>query len=103
MKLLKTGSRLKSAVCDTEVMVIRSRPTEFLLSCGGAEMISLDVERTTGAAPAPEFAQNSLVGKRYIDEQDTVELLCTKGGKGSFSIDGKPLIVKQAKALPSSD
>lgn len=103
MKLLKAGSRLKSAVCDTEVMVIRSQPTEVHLACGGAEMIPFNAERTEGAALAPELAQNTLVGKRYVDEQDTIELLCTKGGKGSLSIDGKTLIVKQAKALPSSD
>ena len=31
------------------------------------------------------------------------EFLCTKGGKGSLAIDGVLLVVKQAKALPSSD
>lgn len=103
MKFLKSGTRLKSANCDTEVMVIRTRPTEILLSCGGVEMIPLDAERVPGVEVEPEFAQSTLVGKRYIDEQDTVELLCTKGGKGSLSIDGKILTFKQAKALPSSD
>lgn len=102
MKTLKAGTRLKSAICDTEVMVIRTRPAEILLCCGGIEMIAMDGEKSAGQ-PDTAFAQGTLVGKRYVDEQDTTELLCTKGGKGSLSIDGQALGVKQAKALPSSD
>ena len=48
-------------------------------------------------------AAGSLIGKRYIDAADKIELLCTKGGKGSLSIGSEALDVKQAKALPSSD
>ena len=43
------------------------------------------------------------LGKRYTDGGERLEFLCTKGGKGSLSIDGEALVVKQAKALPSSD
>ena len=103
MNILKTGSRLKSALCDTEVMVIRARPEGMDLRSGGAAMIPFDAERPQGLEIEPAFAQGTLIGKRYSDEQDSIELLCTKGGKGSLSVDGKPLIVKQAKALPSSD
>lgn len=102
MKTLKAGTRLKSAACDTEVMVIRTRPEPMLLCCGGTEMIAMDGQKAT-AEPNPAFASGTLVGKRYVDEGDTTELLCTKGGKGSLSIDGTPLAVKEAKALPSSD
>lgn len=102
MKTLKAGTRLKSAVCDTEVMVIRTRPAAMLLCCGGAEMIAMDGPKL-GDAPDEALAQGTLVGKRYVDDQDATELLCTKGGKGSLSIDGQALAVKQAKALPSSD
>src|SRR5690554_6093751 len=91
MKTLKTGSRLKSAICDTEVMVIRTHPENLLLACGGVEMIPIDAERPQDLEADPEFMQGTLVGKRYINEQDTVELLCTKGGKHSLSIDGKSL------------
>lgn len=102
MKALKAGTRLKSAICDTEVMVIRTRPDAMQLCCGGIEMITMDGQKTTGE-PDAAHAQGTLVGKRYVDEGDTTELLCTKGGKGSLSIDGAPLAVKEAKALPSSD
>nr|NMG00714.1 hypothetical protein [Aromatoleum toluolicum] len=99
---MKAGTRLKSAACDTEVMVIRTRPEPVLLCCGGMEMIAMDGQKAA-AEPDAAFAQGALVGKRYVDEQDTTELLCTKGGKGSLSLDGALLVVKQAKALPSSD
>ena len=47
--------------------------------------------------------QGSLIGKRYVDAEERFELLCTKGGEGSLSLNGASLSVKQAKALPSSD
>ena len=43
------------------------------------------------------------VGKRYTDADGTVELLVTKPGKHGLSIDGIPLVLKEAKPLPSSD
>ena len=102
MKTLKAGTRLKSAICDTEVMVIRTPADALMLCCGGAEMVTMDQPKSAGA-PDPAFAAGTLVGKRYVDDKDVIELLCTKGGKGSLSVDGQSLVVKQAKALPSSD
>ena len=102
MRLLKAGTRAKCAVCDTEVMVVRTVPTEVTLTCGGAEMIAMDGAKTPGAHEATA-GQPALVGKRYVNAADAVELLCTKGGKGQLAIDGESLSVKQTKALPSSD
>ena len=36
----------------------------------------------------PAHAQGSLIGKRYVDAAEALELLCTKGGEGSLSVDG---------------
>jgi hypothetical protein len=96
---MKPGSKLKSVVCDTEVMVIRG--SEGSLECGGVAMVA---ERTgDGAAIDPAFAAGTQMGKRYVDAAGTVELLCVKAGKGSLSLDGTALAVKEAKPLPSSD
>ncbi len=103
MKTLKAGIRLKSAACDTEVMVTRAAADEILLTCGGAEMTDMATPRAAGVQPDAAQAAGSLVGKRYVDEQDRFEFLCTKGGKGSLAINGTALTIKQAKALPSSD
>jgi hypothetical protein len=51
----------------------------------------------------PAHAAGTLIGKRYIDGGDRIEVLCTKGGEGALTLDGEPLVVKQAKALPASD
>lgn len=103
MKLLKLGSKLKSAVCDTQVMVIRTIPEPLELYCGGVPMIEANAAATEVAALDPAFADGSLIGKRYIDARDRIELLCTKGGAGSLSLAAEKLQVKQPKALPSSD
>jgi len=100
MRMIKPGLRLKSAVCSTEIMVLRSPAAEAVLCCGGAEMIAA---ADAGARLDPAHAQGSLIGKRYVDEADALEILCTRGGEGSLTFNGIPLSVKQAKALPSSD
>jgi hypothetical protein len=48
-------------------------------------------------------AQETLIGKRYVNADESVELLATKGGKGALWLNGTPMEVKQAKQLPSSD
>jgi len=68
-----------------------------------AFLAALASEKPAGAAAHEAFAQGTLVGKRYTDADERFEFLCTKGGKGSLAIDGVLLVVKQAKALPSSD
>lgn len=103
MSTLKAGSRLKSAVCDAEVMVVRAAAGDFRLCCGGAEMIALGDSRPQGIVIDPAQAQGTLIGKRYADAQQRFEFLCTKGGKGTLALDGEALGIKQAKALPSSD
>ena len=96
---MKPGTRLKSATCDTEVMVIRSG--EGQIECGGAPM-----GEAKPAAPTELSADQSngtLMGKRYVDAAATFELLCVKPGKGSLSVDGAALVTKDAKPLPASD
>jgi hypothetical protein len=101
MRVLKPGTRLKSAVCDTQVMVIKSDGVEHDLRCGGVEVIEANADGSGTLDPA--FSEGSMMGKRYVNEGETIELLCTKGGKGSLSLDGAPIQPKQAKALPTSD
>lgn len=96
---MKPGTKLKSAVCDTEVMVIRAAEGE--VACGGAPMSEEDA--SGGGSPDPAFAEGTLLGKRYVDANDTIELLCVKPGAGSLSLDGVILTTKDAKPLPSSD
>ena len=96
---MKPGTKLKSAVCDTEVMVIRAG--EGRVECGGAAM---GEERPAEpGSVAADFSEGSKVGKRYVDEAGSIELLCVKAGAGSLALNGVALQVKDAKPLPSSD
>lgn len=99
---LKAGARFKSAVCETQVMVIKAPAGDFELFCGGAAMLAPAATAPAGAALQAGGAE-SLIGKRYVNTDESVELLCTKGGKGALSLNGTPMEVKQAKQLPSSD
>jgi hypothetical protein len=99
MTTMKPGSKLKSAVCDTEVMVIRCGAGQ--IECGGAPM-GEDKPAALGEI-SPDFAGGSLIGKRYVDAGGQFELLCVKGGKGSLAVDGVALVTKDAKPLPASD
>ncbi|MFN3472428.1 MAG: hypothetical protein ACK4ZW_00140 [Blastomonas sp.] len=95
---MKPGTRLKSAVCSTEVMVIRSG--EGTIECGGTPMA--ETAQPEGE-PAEAHSAGTLIGKRYVDAAGTFELLCVKPGKGSLSVDGVALSTKDAKPLPASD
>jgi hypothetical protein len=103
MAQLKAGTRLRSAVCKTEVMVVMAPDADVALECGGTPMLTVDAEPPTGGAPAPEHSAGTAIGKRYVDEAGSLEILCTKPGEGSLSAGGKALTVKGAKPLPSSD
>lgn len=96
---MKPGAKLKSQVCETEVMVIRCGPGS--IHCGGAAMA--EHKPAAWGEPAPDRAGGTMMGKRYVDGAGTIELLCVKPGKGSLSVDGQPLSIKDAKPLPASD
>jgi hypothetical protein len=96
---MKPGTRLKSAACDTEVMVIRCG--EGSIECGGAPMG--EAKPAEAAALSADHANGTLMGKRYVDADGKFELLCVKPGKGSLSVDGVALVTKDAKPLPASD
>jgi hypothetical protein len=103
MARLKAGRRLRSAVCKTEVMVIAAPDADVELRCGGAPMVDLESQPQPGASLDPDAKGGTQIGKRYVNEAGTLELLCTKPGEGSLAADGAPLGIKGAKPLPSSD
>jgi hypothetical protein len=100
---LKAGSRLKSAVCETEVIAVRAPGVDVDLRCGGAPMIEFEADAPSGGAISPDHHAGTQLGKRYADETTGIELLCTKPGEGSLSVGDVPLPLKEAKPLPASD
>ena len=99
---LKAGLRLESATCDAQVVVVKApADPEVDVRCGGEPMRELGA----GADRLPISADGeaTLLGKRYADDELGLELLCTKAGAGALSIGDRPLLIKGAKPLPSSD
>jgi len=101
---LKPGTRLRSQVDGTEVIVVRSPADDLKLACGGQPMIDVAAAPEPGLAPAGDPTEGTQLGKRYtLDGDPAIELLVTKPGKYGLSIDGTPLAIKEAKPLPASD
>ena len=100
---LKPGSRWKSAVCDTELVVVRPPKAPVILECGGHPVIPHGEARPEGLTLSAAHAAGSAAGKRFADEETGLEVLCSKAGAGSLSVDGRPIVAKEAKKLPASD
>jgi hypothetical protein len=98
----RAGQQLVSAVDSTTVIVIRAPAGEGTLTCGGVAMASAGGP-VAAAEPDPSLMGGTQIGKRYVDEADTIQVLCTKAGDGTLALDGKPLVIQAAKPLPASD
>jgi hypothetical protein len=88
------------------VIVVRCPDEELEISCGGAAMVEGNGKTAEAAASGvadPGLMGGSLLGKRYADDDLGVELLCTKQGPGTLTVNGVPLPMKSAKPLPASD
>jgi hypothetical protein len=103
MMQLKPGSRWKSAVDSSEVVVVRPPQGEVSLECGGHPMVPLGEAAPEGLTISPDFSGGTQVGKRYVEAESGIELLGSKAGTSSLAIDGRPVSLKDAKPLPASD
>lgn len=100
---LTVGKTLASAVDGAAFIVVRGTDAEVELTCGGLPMYDPRAGERPVGEPDAGLLGGSLIGKRYIDEAEDVELLCTKPGGGTIAINGTPLQLREAKPLPASD
>ncbi|HZB42625.1 MAG TPA: hypothetical protein VE487_16760 [Ilumatobacter sp.] len=100
---IKPGTRLFSAVCTAEFIVVRAPAGGAEVTIGGLPALASADEREGSAAVADGHGGGVAIGKRYVDADDKVELLCTKPGEGVPAVDGRVLTIKEAKPLPASD
>jgi hypothetical protein len=98
---LRPGDKLASTVSATKVVVIRAPADRNpQIACGGSPMVPA---ASAEQPPADGGPQQTLIGKRYQDVTETVEVLCISSGSGELSCDGAPMTLKAAKPLPASD
>ena len=83
-------------------MVAAPKDESVELACGGAAMLAIDAE-PGGGEPSPDFKEGTQLGKRYVNEAGSLEVLCTKPGEGSLGLAEVLLTIKESKPLPSSD
>lgn len=100
---LKPGSRWRSAVCDTEVVVVRppDRPVTFRI--GGAGALPAGAGKRASTGPDTALADGTLLGKRYTDEATGLQVLCTRPGSGTITVDGRRATIVAPRQLPASD
>ena len=100
---LKPGSRWKSAVCTAEFVVVRPPSAPGELTCGGHPVVAHGSAPPQELSLSPAMSAGSQAGKRYGDAETGLEVLCAKAGAGSPSLSGRPMAIRDAKKLPSSD
>jgi hypothetical protein len=100
---LRAGQRLRSQVCATEVIIVRPGDTDVDVQCGGSPMVDLSSDARLDSAPRPDLAGGNEMGKRYTTEDGVLEVLVTKAGAGTLTVQDSPLRPKEVKPLPSSD
>ena len=108
MANLKTGARLKSTVCNGEIMVVSAPDDDIEVTCGGASMVDPSLpekspEESPKAEVHPDHAVGIAIGKRYVSETGDLEVLCVKAGDGGLAMNGALLLQKDTKKLPKTD
>ncbi|MCA1008871.1 hypothetical protein LCL87_24445 [Rhodococcus hoagii] len=96
---LRVGARLRSTTSVAELIVIRIPGQDVDIRCDGAPMVAPE----QAGDPAGSTSGDLQLGKRYCNDDGTVELLCTKPGSGVLTVGGETLGVKAPKAMPASD
>ena len=103
MPTLKTGGRFKSAVCAGEIMIVAASGDDVELTGGGVPMVEPSTDAASDAAVHPDHAVGIAMGKRYVTEDASLEVLCVKTGDGALAVNGQLLLQKDTKQLPKTD
>src|SRR5262245_2048735 len=97
---LKPGTKLRSAVCTTTVVVVRASAHDVELRCGGEAMVPADSSTDDRVVP---LGSPIAVGKRFRDAESGLEILCTRSGIGPLQVDDRILDATEPRPLPASD
>lgn len=101
--ILKPGLRLFDVTSAGEFIVVRAPAESVNLTIGGQPAQLTPADRDAVAPPLGDAVVAALLGKRYRDDSETVELLCVRRGANLPAVDGRELHEAQVKPLPASD
>jgi hypothetical protein len=71
----------------TEVVVVNAPGGDVDLRCGGHPMVAVGVDTPAALAVESGCDEGTQLGKRYADDTVGIEVLCTKAGPGSLTLD----------------
>jgi hypothetical protein len=100
---LRAGMHLVSVVSPARIIILRAPKSDVEVCCGGIAMVAADSMAPDVASSATDNGGGPALGKRYAHESLDLECLCTRAGAGELTINGEPLVLKDAKPLPPSD
>ena len=63
---IRAGSRLKSSVCQTEVIAVKAPGTEMDIRCGGVPMVDPTGSIPDDPSPLDAAMNGTQMGKRYV-------------------------------------
>lgn len=101
--MLRPGQRVRSQVCPAEYIVVRPPDRAVELTAGGHPVIDPADVPTEGLVGESTLMAGSPLGKRYVEPVSGLEVLVTKAGDATLAAAGRPLDLKAANPLPSSD
>jgi hypothetical protein len=99
---LTPGTRLRSAVCAGQLVVVRAPANDVDLRFGGVPVSDLD-NPVEPLVPRADRMGETPMGKRYTDVHRVLEVLVTHTGQTLLSLGDDLLIRKDTKNLPASD
>jgi len=99
---IKPGARYWSTTSSTTIVVVKVPAQDVKLTCDGVPLADTE-QPARGGTPTSEADGGMLLGKRYSDPDSGLEVLCTRAGAGVVAVDGRPVRLAGARALPTSD
>jgi hypothetical protein len=100
---MKVGERYQSPSTAAQIIVMRAPAQDVEVTLAGELVVPLDPTAAPSGTPVPDSDEQLQVGKRYVDDESGLEVLCTTAGAGPLVVDGRSLTTAAAKLLPSSD
>ena len=101
---LKPGARFRSAVGDTEVVVIKAPADPVDLRCGGHPVVPIGDEPPAGLTAEAGIRRGHARSASATSTAPTSSSCSARrAGSASLSVGTELLVLKDAKPLPSSD
>ena len=88
---LWAGKRLRCSLCSTQIVIVRPCIGLSTLTCCDTPLVGIEDAPLWGGL---DVEGDAVRGKRYLDHDGTLEILCTKAGRGPLLWNEERLGIK---------